>query len=462
MWDLSTIGREIGRPWGVDWQMQASQQVAFVPAMLTAVPADAGTAFTLAVFARKLAGVTLPTDPDVTTGCRVFPVSDYTVHTRPAWMVTTRMASSRTERCEVSARGAGGTVLDLDTRSRPRRHHPPSLPSCAISLALGMHSPPSTFAHRPRHAATGPLIIRPRPRHAPTALALVMHPPLQCINGENLLGAHLSDGAMWLTGGRPNGSGGYEYVDTMPAWNWGLLPGTTVVPLPPPSAGQCWYTGGMGTTAFVGAASDGIRGSVAWDYEAPFGWGLSYKRLVALLEDRYVVALGAVATAGPSAARPVYSAVAQHALVPGDVVFTSAAPSTPLSDQNGTAPAGTWWVWAAGAGYIFPDLAGANGQGLQLWIGVGQQSGNWSAVGAYGMNGAVSARMFTLWLAAPPPVTSGAWSYAVFPNISAAAFAASAADLLHDTALLRNDAGAQAVWSRNASLGAFAAYACDP
>lgn len=34
MWDLSVIGREIARPWGFDWQDQASQQVIFSPAML--------------------------------------------------------------------------------------------------------------------------------------------------------------------------------------------------------------------------------------------------------------------------------------------------------------------------------------------------------------------------------------------------------------------------------------------
>jgi len=102
MWDLSVIGREISRPWGVDWQEQASQQVSIVPAMLRAVPSDPDTAALLAVFARKLAGAALPDDPDVTSGNRVFPVSDYVAHTRPHWMVTTRMASTRTARCEVS------------------------------------------------------------------------------------------------------------------------------------------------------------------------------------------------------------------------------------------------------------------------------------------------------------------------------------------------------------------------
>lgn len=266
---------------------------------------------------------------------------------------------------------------------------------------------------------------------------------------------------MWLTGGRPNGNGGYEYVDTMPAWNWALLPGTTVVPLPGPAGGECWFTGGAGTTSFVGGASDGLRGAVAMDYVAPFSWGLAYKRLVALLPDRFVVALGDVTTSGQSADRPVFSSVAQHALVTADVVYTSAAPTVPLGDQNATAPAGAWWVWAAGAGYIFPDLAGSNPAGLQLWVGLGEQSGNWSRVGAYGIAGSVTARMFTLWLEAPAPVSAGAWSYTVVPNVTAAAFAASAATILANTVVLRNDGGAQGVWAADQNVAALSAYACD-
>lgn len=41
MWDLSTIGREIARPWGYDWQDQASQQVIITPAMLQSEGATA-------------------------------------------------------------------------------------------------------------------------------------------------------------------------------------------------------------------------------------------------------------------------------------------------------------------------------------------------------------------------------------------------------------------------------------
>lgn len=69
----------------------------------------------------------------------------------------------------------------------------------------------------------------------------------ECVNQENLLGQHLSDGVTYFR------SSGYEYVDLAPTWDWQALPGTTlpVRSLPPKQdcvigyAGHNAYAGGV-------------------------------------------------------------------------------------------------------------------------------------------------------------------------------------------------------------------------
>jgi hypothetical protein len=106
-------------------------------------------------------------------------------------------------------------------------------------------------------------------------------------NGENLLGQHLSDGAIFLY------VTGYEYVDAFPAWDWQRVPGTSVLPF----AEASMAPGGQGTTRFVGGASDAWYGAAALDFRrVDAGAALTARKSWAFLEEG-AVALGAAVAA---------------------------------------------------------------------------------------------------------------------------------------------------------------------
>ena len=77
----------------------------------------------------------------------------------------------------------------------------------------------------------------------------------ESINGENLLGAMMGDGATTLY------RRGDEYADIFPVWDWNKVPGTTVEQVPP-SRDELKV---KGKTSFVGGVSDGTFGMCAMD-----------------------------------------------------------------------------------------------------------------------------------------------------------------------------------------------------
>ena len=101
----------------------------------------------------------------------------------------------------------------------------------------------------------------------------------ELVNGENLLGEHLSDGVMCIyrTGG--------EYRNIFPVWNWARPPGITVEQDRP--AGRV-NNKRRGTRAFAGGVSDGRCGVSAMDFERD---GLTAKKAWFFF-DGAVVCLG--------------------------------------------------------------------------------------------------------------------------------------------------------------------------
>ena len=158
LYDVSVIGRDLSRPYGSNWGMQAGVQVAgsgvmpqgygLTPVLMAGVGGPRAAEFR--AFAQLLNGSASPAEGAAALlGNRVFYTADYAAHASGAggysagapvapgvgWMATVRAASTRTLRCEA-------------------------------------------------------------------------------INGENKLGAHLSDGALYLY------VTGHEYVDAFPVWDW--------------------------------------------------------------------------------------------------------------------------------------------------------------------------------------------------------------------------------------------------
>lgn len=100
-------------------------------------------------------------------------------------------------------------------------------------------------------------------------------------NGENLLGALLSDGATCL---RVSGD---EYFDIFPLWNWNCIPGVTA-----PEKGNVLEPAGWGTrgkAVFSGGVSDGCYSVMAYDMD---DFGVKARKSWFMF-DREVVCLGA-------------------------------------------------------------------------------------------------------------------------------------------------------------------------
>lgn len=386
LWDMNTVGRDITRPYGSNWNNQAGVTVQWTPTLIADVGGPRSTAFQ--GFGALLNGsATMDQRMQLTVGSKVYYIGDYVLHSSAAgtysglsngsalgWMATVRMASNRTLRCE-------------------------------------------------------------------------------CINGENLHGLHLSDGVLWLY------LDGYEYVDTMPVWDWMRLPGTTVLPYAVP-----WSCGGSGTTAFVGGASlDAAAGgptatlaAVAHDYKAADNEGLTLRKSVFFYPDLYI-ALGSNVTAAPARSTlPAWTTVAQRRLRSTGVYTSQTGTGCPIPDNTNTSLAyGVWWVWEGGIGYVFPDAytaahtASATATASSIFLSNLVQNGTWQSVGA--MSGNASFAMFTLWLEHAAPVVNGSYSYIVVPNIRLDELEAAATTLVTAAVsdggvlIVRNDAEAQSV-----------------
>jgi chondroitin AC lyase len=277
-------------------------------------------------------------------------------------------------------------------------------------------------------------------------------------NGENLLGQHLSDGAIFLY------VTGYEYVDAFPAWDWQRVPGTSVLPFSTTSMAP----GGQGTTAFVGGASDGAVGSAVLDVSTRGnGEGLQMRRSAFFFDDVYVV-LGANATAPPQhAGLPLWTSIAQRRLS-ATGVFTSDSGGQPLAAGiNETLPASTWWVWEGGVGVFFlPAACGAAPRAPLRVSSVLVANASWASIGAESDN--VSVALFTLTLEQAPPVDGGsasAFAYVVAPNLPLEDFTALATTLAAPApaglTVVRNDGGAQAVLHGPAGVMQAAVFELD-
>jgi hypothetical protein len=212
------------------------------------------------------------------------------------------------------------------------------------------------------------------------------------------------------------------------------------------------YDATHGTTTFVGGASDGVRGSAVLDV-ATAGEGLLMRRSVFFFQDVYTVLGGNITSSAQAhAGAPVWHTVAQRRLS-GSGVFTSTSGGAPLPGGfNASLPAGTAWVWEGGVGVLLlppppPPLHGAPRAPPVLLLSTAVREGDWKNIGAE--SGPVALALFVLTLEFGAPVAGADFAYAVFPNLSLAAFEAAAGRALSGggggLTVVRNDAGAQAV-----------------
>ncbi|KAJ8522567.1 hypothetical protein ONZ45_g913 [Pleurotus djamor] len=214
----------------------------------------------------------------------------------------------------------------------------------------------------------------------------------ECSNSQNPFGFHLSDGTLYTY------LQGNEYEDITAAWDWNLIPGTTVdygaTPL------DCSSARKTGTQPLVGGASDGSVGVAAMRYETPTTRTLNWRKTWFFLENDVQFVM--VARVESTTSAPVFSVLDQRRRS-GDVFVDGA------SQNNGGNFTGVASLWHGGVGYTFNTTNPTTSLSLQL----GPRTGSWSSISASSAP-PVTVDLFAAWLSHND--IASAISYAIYPG----------------------------------------------
>ncbi|KAG6842627.1 hypothetical protein C0991_000154 [Blastosporella zonata] len=215
----------------------------------------------------------------------------------------------------------------------------------------------------------------------------------ECTNSQNPFGFHLADGTVYTY------LRGDEYEDISVAWDWYLIPGTTV------DYGattlSCAKTQFTGIESFVGGVSDGKNGLAVMRYTNPFTKSLHWQKVWFFLDDDVQHVM--VTNISSTTTAPVYSVLDQR-LHTTDVVV----------DETTIAGTHVQTLWHGDVGYVVPLTNATN-----LVVQVGQKSGNWSTIGISTQPPA-TVDLFAAWInhtALSSPV-----AYTAFPGTNLDAF----------------------------------------
>ena len=175
------------------------------------------------------------------------------------------------------------------------------------------------------------------------------------------MGFHLADGTLYTY------LRGNEYEDIAAAWDWNLIPGTTVdygaTPL------NCANASWKGLESFVGGVSNGETGAAAMRYLNPLTQAFSWQKAWFFLDDDTQYVMIANLTSGSPA--PVYSVLDQRRHS-GTVYVDNEVFDTPGNETfNCTVSS----LWHGGVGYCFDSGS------TVLSLSVGERTGAWSAIG---------------------------------------------------------------------------------
>jgi chondroitin AC lyase len=252
---------------------------------------------------------------------------------------------------------------------------------------------------------------------------------VESINGENLLGKFLSDGA---TNIRRRGD---EYQAIAPVWEWDKIPGVTSRDYATdagsavPNAGV--YSPVPGSTRFAGGATDSTYAVAALDLNFD---GVTGKKAWFHF-DNEIVCLGAGIR---SAQAENITTTVNQSWLRGNVVLSENGNQTTLTASSvaNVAPA---WVLHDSTGYFFPS-------GGNVSVSNVTQTGNWRPrINTMGniSNAIISQEVFKLWFNHGQGPTDGKYAYIVVPNLANASSVA--AYSTSDIEILANSDSIQAV-----------------
>jgi chondroitin AC lyase len=215
-------------------------------------------------------------------------------------------------------------------------------------------------------------------------------------NGENLLGAHLSDGATYIY------QSGREYKNIFPVWNWHRIPGVTSYSnkkLPSFSWG-----GLHNGSSFVGGVSDSIYGAATMlfklnDLTAHKEW---------FFGPNGVICLGAGITSNQG--YDVLTTLNQS-LLNGPIVVKKDSGTKILSVGQHTESNDINWVYHNGVGYLFL-------QKERVHAGAAEQQGSWHRIHETASSKSIQKKVFNLWIDHGSRLQDGSYAYMIMPAIS--------------------------------------------
>ncbi|KZT30416.1 polysaccharide lyase family 8 protein [Neolentinus lepideus HHB14362 ss-1] len=244
----------------------------------------------------------------------------------------------------------------------------------------------------------------------------------ECTNSQNPLGFHLSDGTVYTY------LQGDEYEDIAAAWDWNLIPGTTVDYAGTPL--DCAHASYKGIEDFVGGVTNGNVGASAMRYTNPYTGDLNWQKAWFFLDGGVQQVMINDIKATNDA--PVYSVLDQRKH--NSEVWVNGAL---ISSGQGGNFTDARSIWHGNVGYAFDEGA----QGVQLSVRTGNKTGDWSTIGT-SKQPPETVDLFAAWVEHVSLETP--LSYAVYPATDLATFQYKS--LVSCVQTIRNDANVSAVY----------------
>lgn len=247
----------------------------------------------------------------------------------------------------------------------------------------------------------------------------------ELVNGENLSGRYLADGAMFVY------QTGNEYKNIFPVWDWRRLPGVTDA-----ATGNNLKPVGKMDTDFAGGVSDGRYGAAGLDYHRD---GVSARKSWFFF-DHEIVCLGAGIHSATK--EPLVTGIEQS-LLQGDIFAGNGHGRGQAQSAQTHQIKGMRWVWHDDRGYFFPKPE-------DVMLSGASQTGSWSKVYHGPHTEPISRQVFSLWINQGSGLQPTNYSYVVLPSATMKQVRTYAAH--PDSEIIRNTPAVQAVKSRKLGI----------
>nr|7R2X_A Chain A, Mannuronic acid specific lyase [Paradendryphiella salina]7R2X_B Chain B, Mannuronic acid specific lyase [Paradendryphiella salina] len=190
---------------------------------------------------------------------------------------------------------------------------------------------------------------------------------------------------------------GNEYKDIMGAWDWNLVPGTTVL-LNHPEL-QSSIVKFNGKKDFVGSVSDGTVGLSVEDYVDPYDGAISYRKAWFFAGDSVVVITTDIQVNSSATTADAITVLDNRASADGDIVVDGKT----VDASTETSIEGHSLIYG-GNGYLAYQTP------FNLTLFEGNRTGNWSAIST-SLEGETTVSIFSAYTTLP----KDSFSYAFFP-----------------------------------------------